>query len=148
MKTVHCMLAALLFVMTIPAFAQGVALDNPRANREVIDLGLYPPDLIMRHQETLGISADQRDAMLKLVRAFQDEVAELQWSLQKEQQLMKADLAQDSIDPEAVMPRVERVLAMESEFKRAHFRLLIGIKNALSAEQIAMIQKRIRQRRS
>ena len=102
----------------------------------------------MRHQETLGISADQRDAMLKLVRAFQDEVAELQWSLQKEQQLMKADLAQDSIDPEAVMPRVERVLAMESEFKRAHFRLLIGIKNALSAEQIAMIQKRIRQRRS
>ena len=148
MKTVHCMRAALLFALTMPALAQAVALDSPRPHREVIAMGLYPPDLIMRHQETLGISAEQRGAMLELVRVFQDAVAELQWNLQREQQLLRADMAQNRIDMEAVMPRVERVLALESDFKRAHLRLLIGMKNELSTEQIATIKQRIRQRRS
>lgn len=148
MKTVYRMLAILLLSVTMPTLAQGGAIDTPRANRELIAMGLYPPDLIMRHQEALGISAEQRAAMLKLVREFQDEVAELQWNLQKEQQLMRAELAQSRVDQAAVMPRIERVLQMESDFKRAHFRLLIGIKNELGAEQIVMIKQRIRQRRS
>ncbi|MEZ5568692.1 MAG: hypothetical protein R3E54_10205 [Halioglobus sp.] len=142
------LLTILLLSTTTLSVAQSVDIDDPRANLQAIRMGLYPPDLIMRHQEALGISADQRKAMLKLVRQFQDDVAELQWDLQHEQQLMRADLARDSLDEAAVMPRVERVLQMESEFKRAHFKLLIAIKNTLTAEQIAMIKQRIRQRRS
>ena len=111
-------------------------------------MGLYPPDLIMRHQQRLGITDDQRDEMLKQVRAFQDDVADLQWNLQNEQQLLRQTLTQNRIDQEAAMPQVEQVLQMESKFKRAHFRLLIAIKNALTEEQISMIREHLRRLRS
>lgn len=148
MRILQTLLTTLLLATTTLSFAQTVDIDNPRANLQVIAMGLYPPDLIMRHQEALGISDQQRKALLKLVRQFQDEVAELQWDLQHEQQLMRTELAQNTLDEAVVMPRVERVLQMESDFKRAHFRLLIAIKNTLTTEQIAMIKQRIRQRRS
>jgi len=111
-------------------------------------MGLYPPDIIMRHQQALGITDEQRSSMLKLVRNFQSEVAELQWNLENEQQQMRQALADNTIDADAVMPRVQRVLEMESEFKLAHFRLLIAIKNELTDEQIGMIRQRMRDRRS
>jgi Spy/CpxP family protein refolding chaperone len=44
------------------------------------------------------------------------------------------------------MKQVTRVLGMESEFKLSHFRLLIAIKNALTAEQITQLNRAIRQR--
>lgn len=143
--------ALLLIVMLLAAAtagAQTLDTDNASSHREVLSMGLYPPDLIMRHQQRLGITAEQRREMLQQVKAFQDEVAELQWNLQNEQQLLRQALAQDDIDRAAVMPRVERVLQMESDFKRAHIKLLIGIKNALTGEQIAMIREHLRRRRS
>jgi hypothetical protein len=41
----------------------------------------------------------------------------------------------------------EHVLGLESRFKLAHFKLLIAIKNALTEEQIAMIDKGIKHMR-
>ena len=148
MYTVRITLALLLLAVGSGVLAQGGSGQDARPNhREVLAMGLYPPDIIMRHQQTLGITDVQRGRMLKLVRAFQDEVAELQWNLQSEQQLLRQSLVQDEVDAQAVLPRVERVLQMESEFKLAHFRLLIAVKNELSQEQIAMIKRRLSQRR-
>ena len=143
-------LLTFLVLAATTAGAQNLDPDtgDARSHREVLAMGLYPPDLIMRHQQRLGITAEQRRAMLKQVKAFQDEVAELQWNLQNEQQLLRQALAENTIDRAAVMPRVERVLQMESEFKRSHIKLLIAIKNALTDEQIAMIRKYLRRRRS
>jgi len=144
--------AFLLTFLLLAATAGAQNLDpdtgDARSQREVLSMGLYPPDLIMRHQQRLGITEEQRREMLKQVRAFQDEVAELQWNLQNEQQLLRQALAENAIDGAAVMPLVERVLQMESEFKRAHIKLLIAIKNALTDEQIAMIREHLRRRRS
>ena len=150
MNTTRALVALLLLLTSGTALAQprGLDMDSPRANRAVLAMGLYPPDIIMRHQQALGITDEQRGNMLKLVRNFQSEVAELQWNLENEQQQMRQALAENTIDAGAVMPRVERVLQMESEFKLAHFRLLIAIKNELTDEQISMIRQRIRERRS
>ena len=148
MKTLRILFALLLLAGGTVVAAQGLGRQDARPNhREVLAMGLYPPDIIMRHQQALGITDAQRGKMLKQVRAFQDEVAELQWNLQNEQQLMRQSLLQDEVDASVVMPRVERVLQMESAFKLAHFRLLIAIKNELSQEQIAMIRQRLAQRR-
>ena len=148
MRMPGLILFTLLLAVAATAGAQTLDTDNPRSHREVLAMGLYPPDLIMRQQQRLGITDDQRDEMLKQVRAFQDDVADLQWNLQNEQQRLRQALAQDRVEPETAMPRVEQVLRMESEFKRAHFRLLIAIKNALTEEQIGMIREHLRRRRS
>ena len=148
MRTPGIILCTVLLTLAATVGAQTLDTDNPRSHREVLAMGLYPPDLIMRHQQRLGITDAQRDEMLKQVRAFQDDVADLQWNLQNEQQLLRQTLAQDRIDLETAMPQVEQVLRMESEFKRAHFRLLIAIKNALTEEQIGMIREYLRRLRS
>ena len=49
---------------------------------------------------------------------------------------------------EEALEQVDKVLALENEFKRAHFRLLIAIKNELREEQIDMIDQHLSQRRS
>jgi Spy/CpxP family protein refolding chaperone len=143
------MLAVVLLLQAAPGMGQGVGtnIDNARSNRQVLAMGLYPPDIIMRHQQTLGITDAQRGAMLERVKAFQAEVAELQWNLQNEQQQVRQAFAQNDIDSAAVMPKVERMVQMESDFKLAHFRLLIAIKNELTDAQIEMIQQRLKQMR-
>ena len=110
-------------------------------------MGLYPPDIIMRHQQTLGISADQRREMAQAVKQFQSDVAELQWTLQSEQQTLKQMLESPRVDADTAIAQADKVLALENQFKSAHFRLLIVIKNALTEEQVTMIDKEIRKRR-
>ena len=148
MNLMRIAMTALLLLFSLQAAAQDVGMDDSRSKRQLMKMGLFPPDIIMRHQQTLGITQEQRGKMLKLVRSFQDEVAELQWNLQNEQQIMRKSLAAKDVDAQEALPQVERVLQMESEFKLAHFRLLIAIKNELTDEQIRMIRERMRQARS
>lgn len=141
------MIMAALLLIALPAVAQIGDMEGPKTNRQVVAMGLYPPDLIMRHQQALGITDTQRKHMLQLVKAFQADVAELQWNLQNEQQLMRQALAEKTIDTQQVLPHVESVVQMESQFKLAHFKLLIAIKNELTEAQIDQIQQRLQQMR-
>ena len=50
-------------------------------HREVLRMGLYPPDILMRQQQALGISNQQRKDIAALVRDFQGKVTELQWAM-------------------------------------------------------------------
>ena len=110
-------------------------------------MGLYPPDLIMRYQQRLGISDGQRSNISRAVQTFQSEVAELQWTMQNDQQLLRQSFSGYTIKTDEALARAERVLQLESEFKLAHFRLLIAIKNELTDEQIDMINRFIKQKR-
>ena len=144
------LLKPLLFLVGLAVANTSLAQVNPTGTnmREALKLGLYPPDVIMRHQQTLGLSAEQRREMAQAVKQFQSDVAELQWALQSEQQALKQMLGAHPINADTASAQADRVLALENQFKSAHFRLLISIKNALAKEQIAMIDDEIRKRRA
>ncbi len=127
--------------------AQTDPMDTTPSHRQIFMMGLYPPDVLMRHQQRLGITDEQRSAISGAIKQFQSEVAELQWSLQNEQQKLRQDLSGYEIETESALAQAARVLEMESEFKLAHFRLLFAIKNELTDEQIDRINERLRQRR-
>lgn len=140
--------AALLFAapfLAEPVLAEPVG--GPAANREILRMGLYPPDILMRHQQTLGVTDEQRKAIAALVRRFQDDIADLQWTLQNEQQIFAQALDTHPVADDT-LAQAEKVLALESRFKLAHFRLLIAIKNALTAEQVAIIDQTLERRRN
>jgi len=150
MNRVKPALLAAIFCLAMPlvaplhAAAQGIG-ENKQTDRQLVRMGLYPPDIIMRHQQRLGVTDAQRKKMLALVKTFQSDVAELQWNLQKEQQQMQQTLAETKISQAEALKQIESVLEMESKFKLAHFKLLIGIKNELTGEQIELIKQRVRQ---
>ena len=146
MKLFKLLTVAACFFLGIAAANADIARDI-QGKREALKMGLYPPDIIMRHQERLGITEAQRKQIIDAVTGFQSEVAELQWTMQSEQQKLQQSFATYSIDDESSLAQAEKVLALESRFKLAHFRLLITIKNALTEAQIDAIDQEINLRR-
>lgn len=146
-RTCFSVLATLLLSL-MPAVTLAQLPDSGADKRAVLRMGLYPPDLVMRHQQRLGITDAQRKQMTTAVKTFQSAVADLQWTLQSEQQALRQALAATDIDSAAALEQVDRVLALENDFKRAHFRLLIAIKNTLSETQVGMIDEELRRRRA
>jgi len=143
-------LKALLFAISfcLATLAQAEMMAGEHGKREALKMGLYPPDIIMRHQQRLGITNAQRKQITDAVKTFQSEVAELQWTMQSEQQLMRQSFAGYTIDTDKSLDQAEKVLALESSFKLSHFRLLIAIKNVLTEEQIDQINREIRKKRA
>ena len=109
-------------------------------------MGLYPPGILMRQQQALDISSEQRKDIAALAQDFQGKVTELQWTMPNQQQKLKKIPGASDFDPEAALAQAAQVLKMESEFKLAHFELLIAIKNELTDKQINMLDKAIQRR--
>ncbi|MFT4518099.1 MAG: hypothetical protein ACI9JM_000476 [Halioglobus sp.] len=130
------------------AQAQIEGLDDARGKREALMMGLYPPDIIMKHQQRLGITDGQRRSISKAVQKFQGEVADLQWTLQNDQQLLQQSLSAYPVEAPATLKQVEKVLELESQFKLAHFKLLVAIKNELTQDQVDMLNRTIHERKS
>ena len=140
-------LVALLACWVSVAAGQNTA-GGGKDHREVLRMGLYPPDILMRRQQQLGITSAQRADIAAVVREFQGNITELQWAMPSEQQKLRAMLNSKEIDTDAALVQAAQVLKMESEFKMAHFELLIAIKNELTDEQIDMLDTAIRRRLS
>ena len=145
MNPAKLLLACLLMCWVSLTAAQNTARVE-KDHREVLRMGLYPPDILMRQQQALDISSEQRKDIAALVTDFQGKVTELQWAMPNEQQKLKKMLSASDIDSEAALAQAAQVLKMESEFKLAHFELLIAIKNELTDEQINILDKAIQRR--
>jgi Spy/CpxP family protein refolding chaperone len=145
MKFAQVLLATLMLSCACAATAQGIGVEE-KDNRKVLLMGLYPPDILMRQQQRLGITKEQRTEIAGLVRDFQADISELQWSMPAEQQALREMLDKPGIDSEAALAQAATVLKMESEFKLGHFKLLIAIKNTLTDDQIDMLDRAISRR--
>jgi uncharacterized membrane protein len=100
---------------------------------------LFPPELVMQHQQDIALRPEQRAAITKAIQDFQTKVVDLQWRMQDQSQRLATLLEKPTVDPVAALAQVDEVLGVEREVKRAHMTLLIQIKNTLSAEQQARL---------
>ncbi len=96
---------------------------------------LFPPELVMQHQQDIALRPEQRAAITKAIQDFQTKVVDLQWKMQDQSQRLVTLLQKPTVDQTAALAQVDDVLGVEREVKRAHLTLLIQIKNTLSAEQ-------------
>src|SRR4029450_6072725 len=70
----------LLFALTLlPAFAETPG-EDPLASH------VFPPDLVMAHQEEIGLTDRQRDAIKGEIQKVQSRFLDLQFQMQKEMQ--------------------------------------------------------------
>ncbi len=124
----------LLALLSAPAIGQQPQSAQPQAPQG-FDQYLFPPELVMRYGQRIGLQPGQRDAITAAIQEFQSAVVDLQWQMQDETQQLSELLEESSVDETAVLARVDRVLEVERQVKRAHLTLLIRIKNALTSEQ-------------
>jgi len=102
---------------------------------------LFPPELIMQHQQTIGLGEEQKNFLKAEVRNAQKQLTELQWGLQEEVEKLAALMRQDQVDEAQALTQLDKVLGLEREIKRAHIGLLIRVKNKLTAEQQARLRE-------
>lgn len=124
---------ALAVLVTPPLGAQG---ENP----EDFARHVFAPELVMKHQQRIGLRADQRKAITDAIQQLQARVVELQWRMQEETQKMSELLEPSTVNEQEVLAQVDRMLAIERDVKRAHMALLVRIKNTLTPEQQATLR--------
>jgi Spy/CpxP family protein refolding chaperone len=128
MKTgLFCICALLLL-------APGAARSQ-QPDQDPMGQSFFAPELVIQHQEAIGLSAEQKDYFKGEIRQAQLKFTELQWKLQDEMEKLVSLVKQPRVDEQQALAQLEKVLAAEREIKKEQVTLLVRIKNKLTPEQ-------------
>src|SRR6202158_5399269 len=134
------MRARILCICALFLFAGGANRAQQPAT-DPIGQSCFAPELVIQHQEAIGLSAEQKDYLKTEIRQAQLKFTELQWKLQDEMEKLVALVKQPRVDEQQVLTQLEKVLATEREIKRQQVTLLVRIKNKLTPEQQAKLSE-------
>ena len=101
----------------------------------------FPPELVMQHQQAIGLTGEQKEFFKSEFRKAQTRFTEMQWQMQDEAEKMAALVKQESINEQQVLAQLDKVLGVEREIKRLQLSLVIQIKNKLTPEQRARLME-------
>ena len=102
---------------------------------------LFPPELVMRHQQAIGLTQEKKTYLREEIRKAQLRFTELQWLLQDAMESMRSLLEQTPAPEQPILGQLEKVLEAEREIKRTQISLMVRIKNKLTAEQQARLRE-------
>ncbi|PYT49623.1 MAG: hypothetical protein DMG44_09815 [Acidobacteria bacterium] len=128
------MRARILCLCAVFLLATGAARAQ-QPDQDPIGQSFFAPELVIQHQEAIGLSAEQKEYLKTEIRQAQLKFTELQWKLQDEMEKLVTLVKQPRVDEQQVLAQLERLLAAEREIKRAQVTLLVRIKNKLTPEQ-------------
>ena len=127
----------LSFAVLLFAFGRGMG----QGPSDPVAENLFPPELVMQHQQALSLTDEQKDFFKAELRKAQLRFTELQWQLQDEAEKLAALTKQEHVDEQAVLAQMDKVLAIEREIKRTHMSVIIRIKNKLTVDQQTRLQE-------
>lgn len=102
---------------------------------------LYPPELVMAHQEALGLTDKQRSAILEAVKNAQAKVVDIQFRMSAEVEKLQHLLQMFTPDEPTVLDEVGRVLTLERDMKLAQMTLMIRVKSQLTERQQGLLDQ-------
>jgi len=141
MKLKACVLCALLLLTAATMYGQQMSPDQRPPANDPLGENFFPPELVMQHQQAIGLSDEQKNFFKAEFRKAQTRFTELQWQLQDELEKLVAVVKQDSVDESQALAQLDKVLGAEREIKRQQFALVILIKNKLTPEQRARLME-------
>jgi Spy/CpxP family protein refolding chaperone len=127
-------LIALLLLTAVTVTAQQPGSDP-------IGEAFFPPELVMQHQQTIGLTDQQKTFLKTTLRKAQTQFTELQWQLSDESEKLAVMVKQEPVDEQAVLAQLDKVLNAEREIKRTQLSLVIQIRNNLTPEQRARLNE-------
>ena len=113
------------------SLASSGAAESPR---ELLEQ-MIPSDLVLAQADVLGLDARQRQAVLRLQADHYSKMPPLLRRMRQERDALVTLLAQEKPDEGAVLAQFERLNAVEADVKRLRFRMAVGVKKVLTAEQ-------------
>lgn len=140
------LISALLLLAGTGSWAQQSAPQSQQGGDPLGD-ALFPPELVMQHQQAIGLRDDQKKLIIAEIKKAQSRFPELEWQLHSEMQTLAALVKPSRADEQRVLAQLDKVLNLEREIKRIHLTLTLRIKNILSPEQQAKLLAIMSQRR-
>lgn len=126
-----------LFGIWLVLFASGAMAQG---QADVFKGKLFPPNIILEHQDQLNLSKEQFTAIRAAVVEVQGNVAEHEWDLREAYQKAMSDLDESPVDEDKVLENIDAVLRAENEVKKLQVMMLIRLRNLLTDEQMAYLQ--------
>jgi hypothetical protein len=123
-------LSICLLALLAVSLARGQQLDQDQMAQN-----FFPPDLVMKHQEAIGLSEEQKGYLKGEIRSAQLKFTEWQFKLQDETEKMLSLAKQPHIEEKDALAQLEKVLVIERDIKRLQVTLLVHIKNNLTPDQ-------------
>ncbi len=123
---------ALLAACFSVAWAQGPAqgpADGP------LHTLLIPPEVLLQQREAIGLTDKQVDQIRARVEVVGPKVQEHQARLGAAMGRLAELLSAEKVDEDAALKQLDQVLAIEKDMKQLHLRILIELRNELTAEQ-------------
>ena len=102
---------------------------------------LFPPELVMAHQQAINLTDRQRSAIQEAIKEAQGKFVDLQFRMSADGEKLQELIRGTSVDEARVLEQVDRVLATEREIKRAQLTLMMRIKNQLTEQQQTALMK-------
>jgi Spy/CpxP family protein refolding chaperone len=96
---------------------------------------LFPPQVVMRYQEKLGLSQEQRTAISATIAETQSKTVGLRGQSEVAAQKLTKLLRAHPIDAAQALTQLDEMLRLEQQLRRANLAMLIAIRNTLTAEQ-------------
>jgi len=131
--------AAMLGWVALAGAQPGTIDDLPLRHAELVR-DLFPPSLLMRHQNAIGLQPEQRQAMTREMGAAHKRLLELRWQLEEQTAALSSLLGADRVDERQALERADRVMELERQMKRTQLSMLIRLKNHLTPEQQASLR--------
>jgi len=130
-----------ILVATLLAFTRAPAQQpQPGPGPDPIGGNLFPPELIMQHQQAIALQDAQKAYIRGEISKAQGRFMELQWQLQDAMESLAGLLKQETVDEPQALAQLDKVLNLEREIKRAQIGLLVRLKNKLTPEQQAKLR--------
>lgn len=140
-RTLARLTAVLAFTAAAALSPGPVAAQDAQAVDDPLERFLYTPELIMQHRRAISLTDEQRDAVSSMIQELQGRVVSLQWELLDEVQSLSEVLRGARVDLDRAQDVMGRVMGKEEEIKRAHLELLVRIKNLLTPDQQAALDR-------
>lgn len=119
---------------------EGGLSGEPRGQDRLLQL-LIPPDVVMRHQRELGLTAEQRKVLMAVVQEAQGSFTQSMWDLQRELDVLTAMVGEGGRPEADLAEQLDRVLELERDIKRTRFLLALRVRQQLTPEQIAKLEE-------
>lgn len=120
---------------------------QPQPHHDPIGANFFPPEMVMQHQQAIGLTEEQRNFISAEIQKAQARFTELQWQMASEMETLSGLVSQARVDEQQTLAQLDKIMALEGEIKRSHFALVVRIKNRMTPEQQARLQELKRGRR-
>lgn len=125
-------------LLAVPMLA-GAA--DGKSNDDWLKGRLFPPDVVLKHQQALKLTDAQRQAIRKEIVAVQAKVATVDFDLMDAAVALQDALDKPQLDRNVVLEKTDAALAADVRKKRAWIEMLLNVRAVLTPEQVAYLKK-------